>query len=166
MTTCFRVENIVSKYRKIAIKDMEKQNLVYKFRCCCGNWTYKSESGLTLAGRSESHMRQKEDFAFYAHVKHCPSFQKNFKLFLKDNQLEYLPLTMTKNIGRYFEKLKFTKSHHERRFIEKILIKQHSSNLNSQIHIKPLEIFFNRFNLQHNLCLPYNLHFVYKNDPI
>ena len=36
ITTCFRVENIASTYRKIKIKDMEKQDLVYKFRCCAG----------------------------------------------------------------------------------------------------------------------------------
>ena len=83
----------------------------------------------------------------YAHVNHCPSFQKNFKFFWKDNQLEYLPSTMKIYIGRYFEKLKFPKSYNEKRFIESILIKQHSPNLNSQIHSKPLEILFNRFNL-------------------
>ena len=142
ITTCFRTENIVSKYRKIQIEDIEKQDLVYKFRCSCGDETYIGETGLTLAARIDSHIRQKESSAIYAHVKYCTDFQKRFKSYLKDEQLEYLPSTMKKFIGRYFEKLKFTNGFRERRFIESILIKEHSPTLNSQIQSKPLEILF------------------------
>ena len=142
ITTCFRVENLVSKYRKIEIEQNQKHDLVYIFRCCCEEGTYVGETGLTLAARIESHVRQKQLSAITAHVKTCPQFTKSFQEFRDQNHFADVPSILKRYIGRYFEKLKFTNGFHERRFMESLLIKQYSPNLNSQVNSRPLEILY------------------------
>ena len=115
---------------------------MYIFRSCCEEGTYIGETGLTLAARIESHVRQKQLSAISAHVITCPQFTTSFQEFRDENHLANVPSSLKKYIGRYFEKLKFTNGFHERRFMESLLINQHSPNLNSQVNSKPLEILF------------------------
>ena len=56
INTCFRTQNIVSKYTKTQIEDKEKENLVYQFRCNCGERTYTSETELTLTASMDFHI--------------------------------------------------------------------------------------------------------------
>ena len=88
------------------------------------------------------HVRQKQLSAISAHVITCPQFTTSFQEFRDENHLANVPSSLKKYIGRYFEKLKFTNGFHERRFMESLLINQHSPNLNSQVNSKPLEILF------------------------
>ena len=43
--TCFRVENLVSKYRNVSLDNHQKHDLIYLFRCCCEKASYMGETG-------------------------------------------------------------------------------------------------------------------------
>ena len=139
ITTCFRVENLISKYRKISLDDHQKHDLIYLFRCCCEKATYVGETGLTLAARIKSHLRQKSDSAISSHLSECSVYKIAYNKFLIENKIPDVPSNAQKYVQRYFEKLKFTNGSSERRFIESLLIKSIRLILICRSKASPLE---------------------------
>ena len=132
ITTYFRFENVVSEFRKVSIDSYQKHGLIYMFRCCCGQASYVGETGLTLAVRIKSHMRQKSDSAITSHIDECSVYKIAYNRFLRENFIPDVPSSAQKYVQRYFEKLKFTNGSRDRRFNTSLLIKKFSPNLNSQ----------------------------------
>ena len=139
ITTCFRVENLVSKYRKLSLDNHQKHDLIYLFRCCCEKATYVGETGLTLAARIKSHLRQKSDSAISSHLSECSVYKIAYNKFLIENKIPDVPSNAQKYVQRYFEKLKFTNGSSERRFIESLLIKSIRLILICRSKASPLE---------------------------
>lgn len=142
ITTAFRAENILSKYRKLRVESENRSNLVYSFSCCCGEGEYVGETRSRLSARIRSHIHQKNLSSIYEHVTNCKPFQISYKKFRRKNGFSDTPSKLIDFCVPFFKTLRHTRETLERKFVESLIINNTKPNLNCQVKNRSIELVF------------------------